>query len=189
MVIKGVVIFILLFGGSTIAQNSNEVQSKKEKRELSIVARVRAEIIPKEGQKTSYGIALSPENTERFVDYYKNINLTFEQKKIKDNALSKIPATCCPDKPMSTCCCTCNLAKSVWGLSNFLIKEKNYDSKQVKKEALLWLHFIREEYYIKEELKKRGIELSSVGLTPERSSCYTRRCNLSFKESGCGGMN
>lgn len=172
-----------------IAKNNKGVQSTKEKKKLSIVAKVKAEIIPKEGQKTSYGIPLSLKNTERFKLYYENMNLTLEQKKIKDNALSTIPATCCPDKPMSTCCCTCNLAKSVWGLSNYLIKEKSYDSKQVREAALQWLRFIREGYYIKEELKNRRIELSSVGLTPEKPSCYVKRCNLPFKDSGCGGMH
>ncbi len=169
--------------------NKEEGQSTKEKKKLSIVAQVRAEIVPKDGQETSYGIPLSLKNTEKFERYYENINLTLEQEKIKDNALSTIPATCCPDKPMSTCCCTCNLAKSVWGLSNYLIKEKNYDTKEVREAALQWLRFIRPGYYIAEELKNSGLELSSVGLTPEKPSCYTRRCNLPFKEGGCGGMN
>ncbi len=104
IVIKGIIIFILLFGGMVIAKNNKEVQSTKEKKKLSIVAYVGAKIIPKEGQATSYGIPLSLESTEKFKRYYENTNLTLEQKKIKDNALSTIPATCCPDKPMSTCC-------------------------------------------------------------------------------------
>ncbi len=169
IVINGMVILVLLSGRMAIAQ-------------------VAEDIIPKAGQETSYGIPLSLKNTEKFKLYYESMDLTLQQEKIKDSALSPIPATCCPNKPMSTCCCACSLAKSVWGLSKYLIKEKGYDSKQVRAEALRWLHFIRENYYIKAELKNRGIGLAAVGLTPERPSCYTGRCSLSFEEDGCGGM-
>ncbi|MFQ5676013.1 MAG: hypothetical protein ACE5G1_08970 [bacterium] len=184
----GAIVSLVLLGCAGIEKVKNDAPPTREERNSNMVAQLSAEIIANEGQETSYGIPLSLRNIEKFKLFYEKMNLTLEQEKIRNAALVTIPAPCCPDNPMSTCCCTCNLAKSVWGLSNYLVKERGYDTEQVRAEALQWLRFIRAGYYIKEELVNRGIELGSVGLSPEKSSCYTGRCNLSLKEGGCGGM-
>ncbi|MBC8262676.1 MAG: hypothetical protein H8E47_00945, partial [Anaerolineales bacterium] len=84
---------------------------------------VAAAIIPHEGDETSYGLPLSLNNTQQLINYYNAIRLTSEQKSILQDALLPLKAPCCDDNPMSTCCCPCNLAKSVWGLSSYLIVE------------------------------------------------------------------
>lgn len=106
----------------------------------------------------------------KYIGYYKSIKLTPEQEKIKLTALSSIPAPCCSDNPMSTCCCPCNLAKSVWGLSNFLITERGYNSAQVRQAAVDWIKFTNPNGY-------------------SGKACYTGGCNRLFNQDGCGGMN
>ncbi len=186
--IIGMTVLLFLSGCGDSGKSGESSTVIEKASQLNIAEQVEAEIIPKEGQATNYGISLSLKNTDQFINYYNNVILTEKEEVIKNEALLVIPAPCCPDNPMSTCCCPCNLAKSVWGLSGYLIREKGYNAQQVRESALQWLHFIRKGYYIKEELKKRGVELSSVGLTPEKSSCYTRICSFPFKDGGCGGM-
>ena len=75
----------------------------------------------------------------------------------------------------------------MWGLSHYLISEKNWSAEEVREAALQWLRFVRPDYYVVQELKARGIEPSTYGLQ-EESSCYSGRCELPFREGGCGGM-
>ena len=126
---------------------------------------VAAEIIPQEGEPTAYDIPPSLDNTQRFIDYYEATILTPEQEKIKQDALLPLKAPCCDDNSMATCCCPCNLAKSVWGLSSYLIVEENYGIEQVRESALQWLHFIHDDYYVMQELGNRGVDPGRYGLS------------------------
>lgn len=148
---------------------------------------VAAEIIPQKGDPTAYGIPLSLDNTQMFIDYYNSTTLTPEQENIMRKALLPLGAPCCDDNPMATCCCLCNLAKSVWGLSSYLIVEKNYGVEQVRESALQWLRFIHSDYYVMRELENRGVNLGKYGLSYE-APCYEGRCELPFADGGCGGM-
>lgn len=150
-------------------------------------AEIAAEIIPQEGDQTSYGVSLSLNNTQRFIDYYNAVTLTPEQESTMRNALLPLKAPCCDDNPMATCCCPCNLAKSVWGLSSYLILEKNYDADRVRESALQWLRFTYSNYYVIQELKNRGIDPGTYGLSHE-NPCYVGKCELPFVDAGCGGM-
>jgi hypothetical protein len=105
-----------------------------------------------------------------FISYYHSIALSPEQEKIKHHALSAIPAPCCEDYSIATCCCPCNLAKSVWGLSHFLIAEQGYDASKVKEAAEQWISFTNKSGYAGD-------------------ACYKGRCNQSFEKDGCGGMD
>jgi hypothetical protein len=149
---------------------------------------VAAEIIPQKGDPTSYGIPLSLDNTQQFIDYYNEAVLTPDQEHVMHEALVALKAPCCDDNSMATCCCPCNLAKSVWGLSSFLIVEKGYGIEEVRESALDWLRFIQNGYYIAQELKVQGINPDEYDL-PRGDSCYTGRCELPFTNDGCGGMN
>src|SRR3972149_6646666 len=80
--------------------------------------------------------------TGEFIGYYNSIRLTADQEKIKNDALSKIPAPCCSEFSQATCCCPCNMAKSIWGLSHFLIAKHNYKADQVRETVLEWTKFI-----------------------------------------------
>jgi hypothetical protein len=148
---------------------------------------VRAEIIPQAGDQTAYGRPLSLENTQQFIDYYETCSLTAAEERMLDDALRPLKAPCCDDNPMSTCCCDCNLAKSVWGLSSYLITEQGFGAEDVQASALQWLRFIHGDYYVGQELAERGVNPARYGM-PQGDSCYTGRCELPFAEAGCGGM-
>ncbi|HEY4492378.1 MAG TPA: hypothetical protein VI958_10305 [Acidobacteriota bacterium] len=107
--------------------------------------------------------------TKEFIGYYQTIQLTADQEKSKKEALSGIPAPCCSDFSIATCCCPCNLAKSVWGLSNFLITRQNYTAAQLKGAVQEWLQFTNKSGY-------------------SGNSCNMGHCGQPFKHDGCGGM-
>jgi len=104
-----------------------------------------------------------------FAGYNQSIQLTPEQEAVKKEALTAIPAPCCSDNTSYTCCCPCNMAKTIWGLSNWLIAEKGYDAPQVKKAVEDWIAFI-----------------NPAGFSGD--VCYTGRCGLPWAKGGCGGM-
>ena len=104
-----------------------------------------------------------------FIAYHRSIVLTPEQKKTMDEALSSIPAPCCKQFSIATCCCPCNLAKSTWGLSKLMIAERHASATQVNAAAREWLHFTNASGY-------------------SGDACSTGGCNQPFEQNGCGGM-
>jgi hypothetical protein len=64
---------------------------------------IAAEIIPQEGDPTSYGIPVALNNTRRFIDYYGSITLTPAQESIRHDALLPLKAPCCDDNSMYDC--------------------------------------------------------------------------------------
>jgi hypothetical protein len=105
------------------------------------------------------------------IGYYHSIALSPEEEMVWKEALSSIRAPCCSDFSMATCCCPCNLAKSVWGLAKQLIRTRGYDSAQVKKAVLDWLRFANPNGY-------------------SGKACFTAGgCIRSFDKDGCGGMD
>jgi hypothetical protein len=106
-----------------------------------------------------------------FIGYSRSITLTAEQKQIRDKALGSMPAACCDKFSQATCCCPCNLAKTVWGLSNYLIARKNADAAQVQKSVKDWLKFVNPKGFT-------GDICDSAG-----------GCGKSFSNDGCGGMD
>jgi len=168
--------------------------SSPEEQGLDPAMQVWSEIIPEEGTATAYGISLSLDNTQQFIDWYNSVQLSAEQLAIRDMALSSEVAPCCDEYPMSTCCCECNLAQSVWGLSAYLITEKDYRVSQVQEAALQWLHFIRPDYYVASALEQKGMDPGLWGFTAE-STCFSGNCDRPFHTEtsdghlgGCGGM-
>lgn len=108
--------------------------------------------------------------TEEFIGYYTSIELTPEQEAIKKEALTAIPAPCCSNNTAYTCCCPCNMAKSYWGLSAYLITEQGADAAAVKGAVNEWIAFINPEGF-------------------SGDVCYSAGgCMRSFKQNGCGGM-
>lgn len=110
------------------------------------------------------------DETERFIGYYQSIRLTPEQERVKVEALAAIPAPCCSDNPLATCCCPCNMAKAAWGLSAWLISEKSYSVVQVRQAARDWL-----------------AAANPGGFSGD--SCYNGGCTRPIRENGCGGMD
>ncbi len=151
-------------------------------------------IVPVAGTDTAYGIPLSFDNTQMFIDWYNTIDLTAAERAMRNKALVSLPAPCCDDYPMSTCCCVCNLSRSVWGLCAYLITEKGYTVDQLRAAALQWGHFIRPDYYVAQTLEDGGRTPTIYGVSTD-SSCFSDRCELPFYRKvgpryigGCGGM-
>lgn len=108
--------------------------------------------------------------SQDFMGYYQSITLDHQQEAIKKRALSTIPAPCCSENSIYTCCCPCNLAKTVWGLSNYLIARKGANADQVHQAAVDWIKFVNPGGY-------------------PGNSCHTAGgCQRPFAHSGCGGM-
>lgn len=110
-----------------------------------------------------------PTQTKQFIAWNESIQLTPAQEAIRVEALSAIPAPCCSDNSAATCCCPCNMAKSVWGLSKHLITEKGAGVEEVRKAAQDWFTFINPKGF-------------------SGDVCYTGGCGNAFHENGCGGM-
>ena len=80
--------------------------------------------------------------TMQFMEYYATIELTPEQERVKLAALSKLPAACCADNSAYTCCCVCNLSRTVWGLTAHLIADRDYNAQQVRAAVKQWVQFV-----------------------------------------------
>jgi hypothetical protein len=106
----------------------------------------------------------------QLIAYYHAIRLTPEQEQMKHEALSSIPAPCCSNFSIATCCCPCNLAKSVWGLAHHLIAERRYDVPAVRQAVVDWLASSNPNGY-------------------SGDACFTGGCQRAFSQNGCGGMD
>jgi hypothetical protein len=108
--------------------------------------------------------------TKQFIAWADSITLTPEQQKIKEEVLSSIPATCCRQYSMLTCCCPCNMAKTIWGLSNHMLVHEGADAKQLRAAVLEWTRVI-----------------GPKGFTGD--ACFKGGCARPFAANGCGGMD
>lgn len=113
----------------------------------------------------------APSQAAEFIGYSRAIGLTPAQIKIRERALREMAAPCCKDFPLATCCCSCNLAKSSWGLANYLIARKGATADEVKVAVGGWLAFV-----------------NPTGFSGD--ACNTANgCARHFSHNGCGGMD
>jgi hypothetical protein len=113
----------------------------------------------------------APSQTAEFIGYNRSIVLTAAQRKVRDKALSAIPAACCSKFSAATCCCECNLAKSVWGLSNVMIARERATAAEVQSAARQWLKFVNGRGFTGDVCDAPG------------------GCGRNFSNNGCGGMD
>lgn len=109
------------------------------------------------------------EEAREFIKANREIVLTPDQEKIRVTALSELHAPCCRESSAATCCCECNLARAIWGLSKTLIVEGE-KAAEVKRDVLAWMH-----------------ALYPTGYTDD--ACMEGKCGSPLKEGGCGGMH
>lgn len=107
--------------------------------------------------------------TTEFIGWSSSILLTPEQEKTKRQALGAIPAPCCKEYSIATCCCPCNLAKTVWGLANYAIARLGYDAAQTRALTVEWLQATNPAGY-------------------SGDACHRGGCPKRFSANGCGGM-
>jgi len=109
--------------------------------------------------------------TRQFMEWERSIRLTPRQEAVKKAALEPLPAPCCSDNSAYTCCCQCNISRTIWGLSNYLIAEQDAGASEVRSKAAEWIAFVNPDGY-------------------SGDTCYRRRgCQRAFRHNGCGGMN
>ncbi|MBC7099442.1 hypothetical protein H5T52_10075 [Candidatus Bipolaricaulota bacterium] len=163
--------------------------------EESLLDQLRAELIPAEGAKTSYGIPLSLRNAQTFADWYYTIRLTPEEEELWQEALVAIPAPCCDDNPVLRCCCQthgriCNLTRSAQGLAKWLIVYRGFGVEEIRSAVLEWLRFLVPNYYLAKALEEQGLDPRDFGLEPHEAyeACYQGRCEVALDQGGCGGM-
>lgn len=109
--------------------------------------------------------------TAELIDYSRSTALTPEQQSLKNRVLGTISAPCCEKFSVATCCCPCNLAKSVWGLSNFLIAKRHASAGELEEAVQRWFWFTNAKGY-------SGDACDTAG-----------GCARPFSTNGCGGMD
>ncbi len=105
----------------------------------------------------------------QFMEWERSIELTPEQERIKKAALEAIPAPCCSDNSAYTCCCSCNVSRTIWGLSNYMIARQDAGAAAVRAKVREWVAFVNPGGY-------------------SGTTCYTGGCARPFHKDGCGGM-
>jgi hypothetical protein len=113
----------------------------------------------------------APSQAAEFIGYSRSITLTPAQQKVREKALRAMAAPCCREFPLATCCCPCNLAKSAWGLANFMIGRNGATADEVKDAVGGWLAFVNPSGF-------SGDACNSAG-----------GCARRFAHNGCGGMD
>lgn len=98
----GLVFLLVAFSVFVLSGCSNSASVPVES-ESGKVQSIWAEIIPEKGTETEYGIPLSLENTQQFINWYHSITLSTEEQKEWDEALDSLVAPCCDDFKMTSC--------------------------------------------------------------------------------------
>ncbi|MCH7666496.1 MAG: hypothetical protein IH936_11285 [Acidobacteria bacterium] len=117
-----------------------------------------------------FAFTTAEQDTQRFMTWEREIELTEAQEQVMKDALAPMPAPCCSDNSAYTCCCPCNLAKSWWGLSKHLIAEHGAGVGEVRTTVQEWFS-----------------RLSPDGFSGD--VCGTGGCNRALRNNGCGGMS
>jgi hypothetical protein len=156
-------------------------------RREGVLDSLRAELIPKYGQQTDYGIPLDLRNAAHFVDWFYTIERDESEQALKDSALGAPVAPCRNDSSAATCCCACNLTRSAWGLSAYLIENGVFKEEGVREAAFDWLRLARPDYHIAAALEARRYAPGESGPTTH-GSCYRAIREFPATEGGCAGM-
>jgi hypothetical protein len=108
--------------------------------------------------------------SRQFIEWYQTIQLTPQQEAVKKAALEALPAPCCSDNSAYTCCCECNVSRTVWGLTHYMIAKQDAGVEQVQAKVREWISFVNPQGY-------------------SGKSCYNGGCARTFTNDGCGGMH
>jgi hypothetical protein len=135
---------------------------------------VAADAIPPQGEVAVLGGKLIfsdvAAQSREFMGYHSSIRLTASENAIKREVLQAMPAACCKDSNAYTCCCNCNLSKTVWGLSNFVVARHGASADELRAVVRAWYAYINPAGY-------------------SGDSCYVGGCSRAFPHNGCGGMS
>lgn len=150
-----------------LVHSARESGRNAEVRVSSSTAAPRNAIVALDGRLRFEDVA---RQSREFIGYWHSVRLTPEQEAIKAEALTKRPAACCRSSNAYTCCCHCNLSKTVWGLSNYAIATHHLNAKELSRLVDQWLAFANPSGY-------------------SGTTCYVDGCGRQFHANGCGGMS
>ena len=108
--------------------------------------------------------------SRQFIEWHRTIQLAPEQEGVKKAALEPLPAPCCSDKSAYTCCCQCNISRTMWGLAHYMIAEQDAGAEKVREKVQEWVRFISPNGH-------------------SGKTCYVGGCARPFRQDGCGGMD
>ena len=145
---------------------------KRETIALAIMVAIAAMAVACEAHASASGEETSLQGQiEKYIAYNKSIKtLTVTQRVVMESALSTLPAPCCSKYTAATCCCSCNLARTIWGLSKHLIVEQNYSAGEVRKSVSDWIQAVNPDGF-------------------SGKACFNGGCRRPFGSDGCGGMS
>jgi hypothetical protein len=103
------------------------------------------------------------------MQYGKAHDLTDAQEALRVAGLDGLTAPCCKDFSAATCCCPCNLAKALWGMTKKMIIEDEATAEEINVAAAGWLE-----------------NISAKEFTGD--ACFTGGCGRNMRNNGCGGM-
>ncbi|MFQ5743899.1 MAG: hypothetical protein ACE5HV_09965 [Acidobacteriota bacterium] len=126
-------------------------------------------VVAQPSQQEGFEFKVPRQQAKEFIGYNRSVILTPRQERVMRAALFGMQASCCKEYSAYTCCCTCNLSKTVWGFSKHLIANEGYGAKEVRAAVKQWIHYINPEGF-------------------SGNACFSGRCNKPFKSDGCGGM-
>ena len=109
------------------------------------------------------------QQTKQFIAYNRSITLTPQQAVVMKEALSAMPAPCCSNYTAASCCCKCNMARTIWGLSKHMIAHQNQGVEEVRQGVSDWIKSINPGGF-------------------SGRACFNGGCNRPFNKDGCGGM-
>jgi len=112
-----------------------------------------------------------PARAEELIGYARSIVLSPSQQQMRDRVLDGISAPCCAKFSARTCCCACNLAKTIWGLSNVLIVREGAGPAALEKAVRGWLAALNPKGFSGKACDEAG------------------GCARKFSRDGCGGMD
>lgn len=110
------------------------------------------------------------QQSRQFIEWHRTIKLNPEQEAVKKAALDALPANCCRNSSAYTCCCQCNISRTIWGLSHYMIAKQGATAERVREKVQEWIRFTNPNGY-------------------SGQACYTGGCGRPFVQDGCGGMD
>lgn len=164
---------LAVFGSIPYLMSRETAAQQREAAAKTAAIQAQAATVPK-WTTSALGGTLEFDDIEKqsmeFIGYYHTIKLTPQQEAIKAEVLKAMPAACCRESSAYTCCCPCNLSKTLWGLSNFVIAKKGANAAQLKEVVDSWISATNQNGY-------------------SGDSCYQGGCERDFHKNGCGGMD
>lgn len=144
----------------------------------SKIQQIREEVLPDEGTATGYGVKYSTAGMQSMVGWFKNIELSTEEKDRYANIGSNDGTAC------EYCCgatsalrssgqiaCGCEHNLAIAGLIKHFVKNTDKTNEEILKEVKNWKGYFFPKQTLSKELQKQGVSPEAAGLPQMRGGC------------------